>query len=756
MDRKETVLVIDDHRESVEFLANYILRPAGFNISVAYDGEEGLRKALYEQPDLIIVDLKMPKLSGTEVLQALHKAQCFIPVILMTFHGSEEAAVQAFRLGAKDYLIKPYKPEEMHQAIERALIESRLRHERDELTTDIAAINRQMEGQVRELSILFSIGKSVTALLDQDRLLTRIVEAAVYITGAEEGFLLLVDEPSGELYMRAARGLGEKYARGFRLKVEDSLAGQVTRTGRPLMITGSRQGEQFKVKTGYLVKSLLHVPIKVGDTVIGVLSVDHMVEEKAFTEHDLNLLSAMADYAAIALENSRLYTQLQKQLTELTNKRSAPLPSLPPVSPSALEETQVKAFMEEGKAHLSGLREQVVSLEAWLGHFPPPLQTSAPSRAGAPQEATPAFAPGASPLLEPGLADILDSMEDGVLIVTPDDRISIANKAAEALLGVALVGKPAEEICDDPRWDKTYRIIQTASHLEPNTPGSEVTDAVTSLSTGGKTLRASFRAMPSQDHRPASILVTLCDVGAEQRAQRAKDSFVDSVSQELRTPVTTIAGYADLLLGGSVGLPNETQIAFLNRIRANASRLGGLLNDLVGMAQIDSQQLVFKAQVIDIVTIIQDAIKAFKPRVVEREQSLRVSMPSELPPVQADPDAVYHVVTSLLENAMHCSPERAVIHLGASRMNEGPDQYVRVVVTDQGGGIAPEDYKKVFNRFYRSDTPTIRGLGAPGVGFSVVKVLVEAHGGRVWLDSKLGQGSTFTFILPMHHSMPES
>lgn len=314
----ETVLIVDDRDDSIQFLSEYILDPNGYKYIVAKDGETGLRRALTENPDLIIMDLKMPKMSGLEVLAALRERNVNIPVILMTFHGSEETAVQAFRLGARDYMIKPYDIQEMLNSIERALTEVRLRAERDQLTRNIMQVNRQLERRVKELSILYSIGKSVTALLDTEKVLSRIVEAAVYVTGAEEGSLMLVDEESGELYMRAARGLGEKYARGFRLRVEDSIAGQVVKTGRPFLESGDAQ--RLKVKTGYLVKSLMYVPLKAGQEVIGVLSVDNKVSNTPFTESDLYLLSALADYAAIAIVNARLYDEVKNFSEELEQK----------------------------------------------------------------------------------------------------------------------------------------------------------------------------------------------------------------------------------------------------------------------------------------------------------------------------------------------------------------------------------------------------------------------------------------------------
>ncbi len=315
----EKVLVIDDRPDSLQFLTEYVLRPNGYSFITASDGEKGFQKALEETPDLIIMDLRMPKMTGLEVLSALREKNSHIPVILMTFHGSEETAVQAFRLGAKDYLIKPYEIEEMLEAIERALTETRLRHEKSELSEGIVKINRQLEQRVKELGILYSIGKSVTSLLDTDKVLNRIVEAAVYITGAEEGSLLLLDKTTGELYMRAARGLGEKYARGFRLKVQDTLAGQVIRTGKPVMVT-AEDDAKLKFKTGYLVNSLLNVPLKVQDEVIGLLSVDNRVANRSFTDNDMYLLSALADYAAIAIENAGLYGELRRFAAELERR----------------------------------------------------------------------------------------------------------------------------------------------------------------------------------------------------------------------------------------------------------------------------------------------------------------------------------------------------------------------------------------------------------------------------------------------------
>ncbi len=309
----EKVLVIDDHKDSLEFVVDCVLVPNGYRPLTARDGEEGLHKALTEEPDLILLDLQMPKMSGAEVLEALREAGSHIPILLMTFHGSEELAARVFRLVVKNYVIKPFQVEEMLEAIEGALAEVRLRREKERLTANLIQLNRQLDRRVKELSILYGIGKSVSSLLNPEKLLERIVEAAVYITGAEEGSLLLLDVAKEELFVGAAQGLDERYTHLFRLKVEGSIAGEVVKTGQPVALSGA-----IEVGTDYKVKALLNTPLKLKGQVMGVLGVYNRVADRPFTADDLYLLSGLSDYAAIAIENAQLFDKAQHRVQELT------------------------------------------------------------------------------------------------------------------------------------------------------------------------------------------------------------------------------------------------------------------------------------------------------------------------------------------------------------------------------------------------------------------------------------------------------
>ncbi len=350
----ETVLAVDDRDDSLSFLGEYVLEPNGYRMIQAHNGIEALELLNSYQVDLIISDLVMPQMGGLELLEALREQGLDIPAILMTFHGSEGTAVRAFRLGARDYIIKPFAIDEMLNAIDRALTESRLRRERDRLTQTVLQVNRQLENRVQELRFLYGIGRSVTSLLDLEQILSRIVEAAVYLTSADEGSLMLIDPDSGELYLRAERGMGEKSAKNLRIKIQDSIAGQVVRTGRPVMIGGINQDDSFKVKTGYFVKSLLNVPLKVTDQVIGVLAVHNTTTVRPFTDRHLNLLMALADYASIAIDNARLYARLSSD-----------------VSKAEQSSRELKKMVQVRTAALNKVNRQLLQTEklATLGYF---------------------------------------------------------------------------------------------------------------------------------------------------------------------------------------------------------------------------------------------------------------------------------------------------------------------------------------------------------------------------------------------------
>lgn len=303
----ERVLVIDDSPDVREFLVEYILKPKGFEVLTASDGLMGLELAIAKEPDLMITDQQMPGLTGIELLQKLRERSINIPAILVTGEGSEDTAVKGFRLGIRDYVIKPIDADELSESIDKALRESRLQKERDQLVEQLMESNGQLQRRAQELNVLYGVGKSVSSSLDLEEVLHRVVEAAVYVVGAEEGSLMLLDEERGELYIRASKNLDSK-AKSMRKRVTDSLAGKVLQSKRAIAIGTDSQWK--RTHTALLVKSLIYVPLILQNKPIGVLGVTNHIKETSFDSNDTRALSALGGYATIAINNANMYNTL--------------------------------------------------------------------------------------------------------------------------------------------------------------------------------------------------------------------------------------------------------------------------------------------------------------------------------------------------------------------------------------------------------------------------------------------------------------
>jgi two-component system NtrC family sensor kinase len=309
---QECILIVDDNKEIVSALGD-VLESKGYSILVAHNGRQALGIALKEQPNLILLDWNLPELSGYQVLQAMRRRGNETPVVLMTVYGSENVAVQAFRLGIRDYIRKPLRVPEVLESVERALVEDRLRREKKRIAEQLEVANQHMEQQLMELATLQAIGQSVTSILNLEKVLSRVVEAACYFTDAHESSLLLLDEREDALVLRSHHGVDRDRPSGFRLRYSTSPLRQVLETGEPLFLTSKSTDDLIKLKTGHWVQSLLYVPVHIQDRPLGVLGVTDKTEGKAFTQDDVRLLTSLATYAAIAIENARLY-QAERQL----------------------------------------------------------------------------------------------------------------------------------------------------------------------------------------------------------------------------------------------------------------------------------------------------------------------------------------------------------------------------------------------------------------------------------------------------------
>ena len=487
-----------------------------------------------------------------------------------------------------------------------------------------------------ELETLNQLSRAITSNLDLDSVLSTIMDSAVSLTGAEESSLLLVDESTGELYMRASRNFDQETPEKFRLGIDDTLAGTVVRTGKPVLLD---EESLKKIKTDYLVYSLVYVPLKAHDQVVGVLGVDNRNKKKAFTEYHVRLLSAVADFAGIAIENARLF---------------------------------------------SGTSDELNRLET-----------------------------------------ILAKVQDGVIILDTENKIVFVNQGAREALsldGSDLTAKPAIPTLQN---SQIIDLLQhSGSRAEINLDDGQVMDAqVSPIANVG-------------------TVITLHDISMFKELDRAKSDFVNTVSHDLRTPLTTILGYVELV--ERVGPVSDLQREYIRHVQMSVHSITNLVNDLLNLGRIEAGFDKHK-EIVHLDELIGASCESLKDQLANRGHNLSVEVPPNLPGVWGNQMLLAQVVDNLLENSIKYTPPGGHIFIKAEIDS---DQMI-LKFRDTGVGIPPIDLPFIFDKFFRASNAAGEASGT-GLGLAIVKSIVENHYGRIWVDSVLSQGSTFNVVLPLY------
>ena len=300
----ECILIIDDSQEMASHLGEQLLPAFGFRTIQATNGQTGLQIIREQKPDLVMLDLNLPRMTGLDVLQALTAEALDVPVILMTGYGSEKSAIDAFRLGIKDYLVKPFTVEEVLEIIDRALLETRLRHDKERLIVQLRRAEADTRRQLSELNLFLSAGKELLMLKQADAILQYCLSMALRLTNAEMSAIWLPDPETDKLlaYMH-----GDEVQRRpeFDLPANAMLIGGVYQTGLPFH-DAVFSGEGLQLLPGLMARAALLVPLTLRQKVVGVLGVTNKIAPQAFSEREQLMLASLADYTAIALHNAAL------------------------------------------------------------------------------------------------------------------------------------------------------------------------------------------------------------------------------------------------------------------------------------------------------------------------------------------------------------------------------------------------------------------------------------------------------------------
>jgi two-component system phosphate regulon sensor histidine kinase PhoR len=636
MTETSKILLLTDPETGSLINAN-ILAPAGYKVMLCTEWQTTENMLQSDQVDLVIASDKLEGKDTWDLITFLANRRPPIPVILVPKQHSDKLAIQALRHGCADYILSPIQPNDLLQAVSRVLEQKKRLEEwvRLESKRDTKSLQKRVDGMLA----IQNIGQQVTSLLDLDNVLPAVVDAAVDLTNAEEGSLLLIDETTGELYMRAGKNFKEDFVSTFRLPTQDTLAGQVISTGKPVIID---EKKPQKIKTSYLVHTLIYVPLKVHGRVIGVLEVDNRQSSKPFSEYHVTLMSTLADYAAIAIENARLYSHSEVERNKLET--------------------------------------------------------------------------------------ILTKIEEGVIVIDHEHRMILVNRKAREAFDITEEHLTGKRVRDIIQHQELLEVIRGQNPEYPSRVEISLED--------GRVLNAQLTPIPE-----VGLAVTMQDITYLKELDRIKSDFVNTVSHDLRSPLTAILGYVELI--ERMGFVDEQQREFVRRIQLSVHSITALINDLLDLGRIEAG-FDARNEVVPFQAIIQYAVDGLSVRAADKSQELVIDIKEDLPPVLGNPVRLRQMLSNLISNAIKYTPDGGKIRVVARA--EGSQVITQIM--DNGPGIPPADQPYIFDKFYRASNIPSDTLGT-GLGLAIVKSIVDNHLGRIWVDSQLGEGTAFTVVLPI-------
>jgi signal transduction histidine kinase len=589
-----------------------------------------------------------------------------------------------------------------------------------ELEAKNAALSESLEQQTATGEILSAISSSPT---DVQPVFDAIVHSALRLLDGHSASVLRVVED--ELHLAALTSTSDAADAALRASFPASRAGapvawHVVRTREPYVVTDLDSdphiGQTASLR-GY--RSMLCMPMVREGRTVGVLSVTRL-QAGGFSDDEIALLQTFADQAVIAIENVRLFTELEGRnaaLAESLDQQTATSDILRVISGSLADVQPVFDAIARNATRLSdAMFSGVVYLEAGRFHLV--------ARHQVPAEVERLF-----PIEPRGL--ILEMLETRAPVYSEDvaaDPRSQYPHIAEAMgyrsaafvpmlregvvIGAILVGRRNVKAFSD----KQIALLETFADqaviaIENVRLFNEIQDKTRQL----------------------------------EAANRHKDEFLASMSHELRTPLNAVIGFSEVLLERMFGEINDKQEEYLNDILASGRHLLSLINDILDLAKIEAGRMELDLEDFDVAQAIDNAVVLVRERATRKGLALETALPPALGTVRGDQRKIKQVLLNLLSNAVKFTPEGGRVQVRAQRA----DGHLEVSVTDTGIGIAAEDQQAVFEEFRQVGTDYAKKHEGTGLGLTLSRKFVELHGGRIAVTSRLGEGSTFTFTLPV-------
>jgi len=333
---------------------------------------------------------------------------------------------------------------------------------------------------------------------------------------------------------------------------------------------------------------------------------------------------------------------------------------------------------------------------------------------------------------------ILSSLAEGIFVLDNEGKIISLNPAAEQILqssSAEIVGNNIDK----------YIKVSPSELLKIMNKQDEDPTHIIKKHFQNKVLSLNVQSIHKREDQEGNIVLAVHDITELDRVDQMKTEFVSMVSHELRTPITSIKGYIEMILNGEAGQVNNEQHGYLEVVQNSTDKLMILVNDLLDISRIEAGRIELKLKQISLKNVIQSVINTVQKQIDEKELKVEIQMPDEDIKVLADNVRLSQILTNLISNTCKYTDKDGKISISTHRV----DNFVQVDIKDNGIGISEEDQSRIFTRFFRVDNSLTRKTGGTGLGLSITKSLVEMQGGKIWVESIPGEGSTFSFTIPL-------
>ncbi len=573
----------------------------------------------------------------------------------------------------------------------------------------------QAQRRVEELATFHNIVLQLNTPLKQTTVLDAITESALKLVDATNLHIYLYDQATGQFTFGSALWRDGRRNAAVTAVRSDGLTATVVRLGEPVIINNAAEHPLFQSQGAkeWGIQAIAGFPLKRGDEVIGAFTITYL-HAHVFTKDEILLLNLLADQAAVAVRNARLFDESQRRLRDMS--------ALVDMAQKVTGKLKIRSVLQTTVQILQGLLNARASTITMLTEDRKELIVAA--AVGVDEE----YMQARMQVDESISGEVV---RDGDLVYIRDTyeepQFLFFSDIVRSLLVVPLIvrGETIGTLTIDS--DKANAFSESDIQL------MTIAAAQVSIAISNAGL---FEEVEARAQELAEAYDEL------KESDRLKDELVQNVSHELRTPLTFVKGYVDLLMDGEMGLVTPAQQDALQIVATKTDEITRLIDDIITLQRIDAGNL--QVAPCSISDLIQKAIAGH--RMVAEKKGLLVE--AELPPTEGiapvDKGRINQVLDNLIANALKFSPDGGTIRV---RLEED-EQEVRVIVSDQGIGMPKEKQTRIFDRFYQIDGSSRRRFGGTGIGLAIVKRIVDAHQGKIWVESEPNEGSSFYFTLP--------